>query len=33
MQHGRKNIKFKKRNGNPVAREVTINKRIKIKSG
>ncbi len=33
MQHRGKNIEFKKINGNLVARKVTINKRIKIKSG
>lgn len=32
MQHRGKNIEFKKRNGNLVARKVAINKRIKIKS-
>lgn len=33
MQHIRKNIEFKERNGNFVARKVIINKRVKIKSG
>ncbi len=33
MQHRGKNIEFKKINGNLVARKITINKRIKIKSG